>query len=637
MIESLLTKFSDRFISKWLILVFDVFIVLFTYPVAVFIKNNFDILLMQHTSFGIEVALIIGLTYLLSFLFNDSYKGVIRQTGLRDAFLIFKASTFGFAALLLITYLLDSFKFIQVDISRNTLVLHYLLTLLSLLAVRFMIKSAYLNFKKSTNGLRRIRVLIFGSGAMGELTRQTLLKEVTKNYEVIAFLDDNPSKNGKLQDGIPVYKPELALKKEFIQSKRIHQLIIAVQNLSLERRKQLIEVGMELGLKVKVVPPAKSWIQGALTSKQIKNVRIEDLLEREPITLDSTNVNKELNGKVILITGAAGSIGSEILRQVIHYKPKKLIALDQAESALYDLSYEIKTTVEKLGVQIEYIVADITNEQRMNLLFSKYKPQIVFHAAAYKHVPLMEDHPYEAVRVNVFGTKLLADLSVEYAAHKFVMVSTDKAVNPTNVMGATKRIAEMYVQSLSQCSSCATLFVTTRFGNVLGSNGSVIPLFKKQIEAGGPITITHPEITRYFMTIPEACNLVLEAGAMGNGGEIFVFDMGESVKIVDLAKKMIKLSGLTLGKDIEIVFTGLRPGEKLYEELLADKENNLPTHHPKIMKAKNANVDFEMLTYQLKNLEEKLQSGDDFSLVGAIKQIVQEYKSNNSVYSKLDK
>lgn len=636
MIESLLAKFSDRFISKWLILIFDVFIVLFTYPLAVFIKNNFDFLLMQDGSLGLEAGILIGLSYLISFLYNNSYRGVIRQTGLRDAFLIVKATTFGFAFLLLLTYIIESFKILHITISRNTLVLHYLLTLLSLLAIRFMIKSAYLNLKKSANGLRRIRVIIFGSGAMGELTRQTLAKEVSKNYEVIAFLDDNPSKNGKLQDGIPVLKPELALNNEFVKSKRIHQLIIAVQNLSLERKKQLIEAGMELGLKVKVVPPAKSWIQGSLTSKQIKNVRIEDLLEREPITLDSTNVKKELNGKVILITGAAGSIGSEILRQVIHYKPLKIIALDQAESALYDLSFEIKNTVEQLGVQIEYIIADITNEQRMNLLYSRYKPQIVFHAAAYKHVPLMEEHPYEAVRVNVFGTKILADLSIEYSVNKFVMVSTDKAVNPTNVMGATKRIAEMYVQSLSQCASCTTHFITTRFGNVLGSNGSVIPLFKKQIEAGGPITITHPEITRYFMTIPEACNLVLEAGAMGNGGEIFVFDMGESVKIVDLAKKMIKLSGLTLGKDIEIVFTGLRPGEKLYEELLADKENNLPTHHHKIMKAKNAEIDYEMLTYQLKNLEEKMLCGDDFMLVGAIKQIVQEYKSNNSVFSKLD-
>ncbi|GCD79165.1 hypothetical protein JCM30197_04120 [Schleiferia thermophila] len=471
---------------------------------------------------------------------------------------------------------------------------------------------------------------------MGELTRQTLSKEVAKTYEVVAFLDDNPTKCGKVQDGIPVLKPDNVLNPDFIKSRRIHQLIIAVQNLSIERKKAIIEAGVELGLKVKVVPPAKNWIQGELTSKQIKNVRIEDLLERDPIKLDSTNVIKELRGRVILITGAAGSIGSEILRQVTHYKPKKIVAVDQAESALHEISLELHPYIQKLNVSVEFIIADIRDEGRVKNIFEKYKPEIVFHAAAYKHVPLMESNPYEAVKINIFGTKLIADFSVQYGVEKFVMISTDKAVNPTNVMGATKRVAEMYVQSLHQQGS-STQFITTRFGNVLGSNGSVVPLFKKQIEAGGPITITHPEITRYFMTIPEACNLVLEAGAMGNGGEIFVFDMGESVKIVDLAKKMIKLSGLTLGKDIEIVFTGLRPGEKLYEELLADKENNLPTHHPKILKAKNAGVDSELLGYQLKILEQKLEDHEDFSLVAVLKQIVEEYRSNNSVFAKLDK
>ena len=636
MIEQFVQRFSDRFISKWLILGFDLFVVLSIFPLAVFIKNNFQFTVTDFRLLSLGNFLYIGIVYLVSFIYTSSYKGVIRHTGLKDAFVIFKATSIAFIAMIFLSYVVDSSKFIQLEISRNTIVLHYLLTLLTLLASRFMIKTAYLNFTKNTNSIRRMRVLIFGSGAMGELTRQTLLKEVTKIYEIVGFLDDNPSKWGKYQDGVQVFKPEAILKKDIIQSKRIHQLIIAVQNISIERKKQLIELGMELGLKVKVVPPAKTWIQGELTSKQIKNVRIEDLLEREPIKLDSTNVSKELKGKIILVTGAAGSIGSEIFRQVIHYKPKKLIAVDQAESALHDLSIELGEKVKKFNVDIEFIVADITNEFRMQSIFERFSPEIVFHAAAYKHVPLMEEHPYEAVKVNVFGTKTLADLSIEYGVEKFVMVSTDKAVNPTNVMGATKRVAEMYVQSLSSLSG-ETHFITTRFGNVLGSNGSVIPLFKRQIESGGPLTITHPEITRYFMTIPEACNLVLEAGAMGCGGEIFIFDMGESVKIVDLAMKMVKLSGLTIGKDIEIIFTGLRPGEKLYEELLADDENNLPTHHPKIMKAKTMNVDYELLMYQLNILEEKLNSNDDFSVVSVIKQIVQEYRSNNSVFSKLDK
>ncbi len=636
MIERFVQRYSDRFISKWFILGFDLFAVLTIFPLAVFIKNNFQFTASDLELLDIKKIFLVGSVYLLSFLYTSSYKGVIRHTGLRDAFVIFKATSLALIALIFLSYIVDAYNLIYPNISRNIIVLHYLLTLLVLLASRFMIKSIYLNLTKNNNSVRRIRVLIFGSGAMGELTRQTLSKEVTKTYDIVGFLDDNPSKSGKFQDGLPVFRPEAVLKKDFIQLKRIHQLIIAVQNISIERKKQLIELGMDLGLKVKVVPPAKTWIQGELTSKQIKNVRIEDLLEREPIKLDSTNVTKELKGKVILVTGAAGSIGSEILRQVIHYKPKKLVALDQAESALHDLSIEVGDKIRQFNVDIEFSVADITNESRIQSIFERFNPEIVFHAAAYKHVPLMEEHPYEAVKVNVFGTKILADLSIEFGVEKFVMVSTDKAVNPTNVMGATKRVAEMYVQSLSSFSG-ATHFITTRFGNVLGSNGSVIPLFKKQMESGGPLTITHPEITRYFMTIPEACNLVLEAGAMGSGGEIFIFDMGESVKIVDLAKKMIKLSGLTLGKDIEIVYTGLRPGEKLYEELLANEENNLPTHHPKIMKAKNVEVDHELLTYQLKVLEEKLNIHDDFALVAAVKQIVQEYKSNNSVFSKLDK
>jgi FlaA1/EpsC-like NDP-sugar epimerase len=636
MIELILQRFSDKFISKRLILIFDLLIVLLTYPFAYIVRNNFDLQNFDLNHFSLSRFLFLLSVYLISFLYTQSYKGVIRQTGLKDAFSIFKAATIAVLGLILLSFILDSYSQNHLSFSRNTLVIHYLITLLCLLSIRFLIKSVYLSFTKSGSGIRRIRVIIFGSGAMGELTRQTLSKEVAKTYEVVAFLDDNPTKCGKVQDGIPVLKPDNVLNPDFIKSRRIHQLIIAVQNLSIERKKAIIEAGVELGLKVKVVPPAKNWIQGELTSKQIKNVRIEDLLERDPIKLDSTNVIKELRGRVILVTGAAGSIGSEILRQVTHYKPKKIVAVDQAESALHEISLELHPYIQKLNVSVEFIIADIRDEGRVKNIFEKYKPEIVFHAAAYKHVPLMESNPYEAVKINIFGTKLIADFSVQYGVEKFVMISTDKAVNPTNVMGATKRVAEMYVQSLHQQGS-STQFITTRFGNVLGSNGSVVPLFKKQIEAGGPITITHPEITRYFMTIPEACNLVLEAGAMGNGGEIFVFDMGESVKIVDLAKKMIKLSGLTLGKDIEIVFTGLRPGEKLYEELLADKEKNLPTHHPKILKAKNAGVDSELLGYQLKILEQKLEDHEDFSLVAVLKQIVEEYRSNNSVFAKLDK
>jgi FlaA1/EpsC-like NDP-sugar epimerase len=337
-----------------------------------------------------------------------------------------------------------------------------------------------------------------------------------------------------------------------------------------------------------------------------------------------------------MVTGAAGSIGSELARQLINYLPSKLILLDQSETGIYDLEFELKDKLPQ-NVQLVYIVASVTDRNRLAVIFKKHKPNIVFHAAAYKHVPLMENNPYEAIKVNVLGTRMMADLSVDNEVQKFVMVSTDKAVNPTNVMGATKRLAEMYTQSMNQLEGVKTQFISTRFGNVLGSNGSVIPLFKKQIEKGGPVTVTHPEITRYFMTIPEACELVLEAAMMGNGGEVFVFDMGEPVKIVDLAKKMITLSGYQVDKDIKLHFSGLRPGEKLYEELLNNNENTLPTYHPKILIAKVNTPSFAYMEVQLNDIQTILEYGHNTHLVAKIKEIIPEYLSNNSVYEKLDK
>ncbi|HSY76670.1 MAG TPA: nucleoside-diphosphate sugar epimerase/dehydratase, partial [Bacteroidia bacterium] len=371
---------------------------------------------------------------------------------------------------------------------------------------------------------------------------------------------------------------------------------------------------------------------GELSFKQIKRVRIEDLLERDPIILDKEKINAQIHGKIVLITGAAGSIGSEIVKQIIPFRPKKLVLIDQAESALYDLELEVK---DLSSMTYRSYVADICNAERMEHIFQTDKPEIVFHAAAYKHVPVMEENPSEAIWVNVNGSKILADISIKHGVEKFVMVSTDKAVNPTSVMGASKRIGEIYVQALNKRGK--TRFVTTRFGNVLGSNGSVIPRFKQQIEKGGPITITDPEITRYFMTIPEACQLVLEAGTIGQGGEIFVFDMGKSVKIVDLAIRMIQLSGLTLGKDIKIVFTGLRPGEKLFEELLHNNENSLPTHHPQILVAKVKEYDYNTIARQIDELITLSTGQNDMAIVQKMKDIVPEFLSNNSVFEKLDK
>jgi FlaA1/EpsC-like NDP-sugar epimerase len=410
-------------------------------------------------------------------------------------------------------------------------------------------------------------------------------------------------------------------------------LILAVPELKPENKRILIDACLEKGIKIMNVPPVRRWLNGELSFKQIKKVNVSDLLERDIIDIHRETIRKELMGKRVLVTGAAGSIGSEIVRQILPFQPAQLILLDQAESPLYELERELVDVYQYAGFEV--VVGDIRNKARMLNVFTTFRPEYVFHAAAYKHVPLMESNPSEALLTNVKGTKILADLSVEFNASKFVMVSTDKAVKPTNVMGASKRIAEIYVQALNRISS--TKFITTRFGNVLGSNGSVIPILTKQIERGGPVTVTHPEITRYFMTIEEACLLVLEAGAYGEGGEILLFDMGKSVRIKDLVEKMIKLSGLTLGKDISIVYTGLRPGEKLYEELLNDQENTVKTHHSRIMKALVQEFDFKEVSDQVSEMIPYFEAQDNKQIVARMKRLVPEYKSQNSEFEALDR
>ena len=463
------------------------------------------------------------------------------------------------------------------------------------------------------------------------ITYGALNRDTKNNYEVLGFIDDDLHKINKKIDRIKIFSLD-KVTHDFIEKNNIDEIIISIQNIKPSRLLEITDYFTPFDVEVKIVPPLSTWIGGDLQANQIRDIKIEDLLDRLPILINNPILQRDLNAKIILVTGAAGSIGSEISRQLCQYNHKFLILVDQAESALYELQQEL---IQK-GVQnFIAIVADVRDNQRMNLLFQEYLPQNVFHAAAYKHVPLMEESPCEAVKVNVKGTKIIADLSLKYNVERFVMVSTDKAVNPTNVMGATKRVAEMYIGCLSD-KSTSTKFTITRFGNVLGSNGSVIPLFKKQIENGGPLTVTHKDITRYFMTIPEACRLVLEAGTMGDGGEIYIFDMGKSVKIFDVAKKMIYLSGLKYPEDIDIKISGLRPGEKLYEELLATGENTIPTYHNKIMIARTQEFDKSNTILLIEKLCLENQKIENQKTVSLIKELVPEYISNNSVYEKLD-
>ncbi len=565
----------------------------------------------------------------VSFYFGKTYSGIIRYTSTQDAKRIFYVITLGSLFMLALVpiryYYFDHSFFLPLSI----IFVDYLASIFLLVSMRMLVKLLYVETQKSRGATKNI--IIYGAGEMGLITKRTLERDTNIIYNVIGFIDENPKLRNKLLERTPI-KPQSYIEK-WAKKNKIDNVIIAIKSPKPENTRKLINTCLSLDIEVLSVPPIENWINGQFTSTQIKKIRIEDLLGREEIELNTENISNQIDNKTILITGAAGSIGSEMARQLLNFNPKELILLDQSESPLYELEIELKNY--NTSILKTVVIADVSNVNRMDNVFKTFKPDIVFHAAAYKHVPLMENNPSEAIKVNVNGSKILADLSNEYNVEKFVMISTDKAVNPTNVMGASKRIAEIYIQSLNKHSE--TQYITTRFGNVLGSNGSVIPLFKKQIENGGPLTVTHKDVTRYFMTIPEACQLVLEAGSMGKGGEIFVFDMGESVKIIDLAKKMIKLSGLEEGVDIDIKITGLRPGEKLYEELLNQEESTLPTHHKKIMVGKVKSYDYYKVKAQIKTLVKQYESQDNFAIVKQMKNIVPEFISNNSIFSSLDK
>ncbi|EDP69730.1 putative capsular polysaccharide biosynthesis protein [Flavobacteriales bacterium ALC-1] len=628
MLIRFLHNISKKYASKWLVLLFDICIIIATFFLAYLIRYNFKIefdfsLLIEQIPYVIVAAIV-------SFIAVGSYKSVVRFTGFKDIVNIIIGANILATILICSTFLSRKVSSAEslFNISGSIIYIHLLLNILFLIGAKLFIKSMY-NY--ITNDIKIItNVLVFGAGNSGMLTYDAISNDTKSNLNIVGFIDDDIRKKGKKINLLRVYNIE-EINEKFIAKHNIEEVIISIQNIDPTRLLQITGNLFSLGLKVKIVPPVQSWIDGDLSAGQIKEVKIEDLLGRDPINIKNPDLEDQYDNKVILITGAAGSIGSEICRKVSLYNYKKLILIDNAESALYDLQQEFR----QLGLNnIEAIVADVRNKTRIDQIFNQNKPKVVFHAAAYKHVPLMENNPFEAVSVNIGGTKNVADIAVKHSIDKFVLISTDKAVNPTNVMGATKRIAELYVSCLK--GKGHTRFITTRFGNVLGSNGSVIPLFKKQIEKGGPLTVTHKDITRYFMTIPEACQLVLEAAAMGNGGEIFVFDMGEPIKIFNLAKNMIILSGLRYPEDIDISITGLRPGEKIYEELLADGENTKKTYHEKIMIAKSRRVNIDETEKHINKLTSINSLTQPLEIVASIKSLIPEYISNNSTYEVLD-
>lgn len=616
---------------RWVIILMDLFLSFIALAFAYLIR--FDLkadkaLIEKEWAILSKSILLYFLIKLVVFYFFKIHKGLVRYTSTEDIRRIFIAV----ATSSVLYFIFGIIRFNYFDGSylfpTSVLIMEFLACFFLMVGSRFIVKLLYLESIKSTEDVEQI--LIYGAGISGLITKRTIEKDARLNYKIIGFIDDNKKMDGTRLEGIGIYhssKLEALIKEEGVTT-----VIIAIQKPNENNRKAIVETCLALNVKMQKVPSAKSWINGEFSTKQIAKINIEDLLGRKPIVLDEQKIAAELNNKTVLVTGAAGSIGSGMVRQIANYHPKKVILLDQAESPMYDFQHELLSS--GLDLNFEVVIGDIRSFERMDRLFDCFKPDYVFHAAAYKHVPLMESNPSEAVLTNVKGTKNLVDLSLKHGVQKFVMISTDKAVNPTNVMGASKRIAEIYAQAANEQGK--TKFVTTRFGNVLGSNGSVIPLFQRQIEQGGPITVTDERVTRFFMTIPEACQLVLEAGTMGEGGEIFVFDMGESVKIIDLAKKMIQLSGLELGKDIEIKVTGLRPGEKLYEELLAEEENTIPTHHPQILKAKIRHEDETQIT-EIENLIQLFERQQNDQIVWKMKQIVPEFISNNSDFEKLDK
>lgn len=634
-------------VSRWIIFTIDIFLCIIALVLAKILKNNFIITDINEIALykSIVISILVN-----TFVFYQikTFAGIVRYTSAQDSFRIL----FSVVTASLVLFFTNALFVVSGSgpfIGNATIIIYSLFSFLFLITYRIVVKYFFMYLKNSK--LDKIRIIIYGAGEAGVATKRTFDHDAKVNKTIIAFVDDDLRKVGKTIDGVRIL--DASDLENLIIKHEVDEIIFASYTIPSDRKNQVVDVCLAHDVQILNIPSPDVWAKGHVTTAQIQNLNIEDLLNRKAIEIDIDGIQSQLKNKRILITGAAGSIGSEIVRQLLKFETGLIILCDQSETALHNIYLELEES--HANTNFHAFIGDVKDEKRMEFLFETYKPHYVYHAAAYKHVPLMEDNPAEAIKTNVMGTKMIADKSVKHGVQKFVMISTDKAVNPTNVMGASKRIAEIYVQSLNNSLHNTdhifsnglsyindlnvkpiTKFITTRFGNVLGSNGSVIPRFKQQIEKGGPVTVTHPEITRYFMTIPEACRLVLEAGCMGKGGEIFVFDMGKSVKIVELAKKMIRLAGLIPNEEIKITFSGLRPGEKLFEELLNDNENTMPTHHEKIMIGQVREYDFKDVQLQLVKLFNYAVTDHTTKVVQQMKVIVPEFKSKNSIFEELD-
>lgn len=622
---------SAKVLPIWTILLIDVLIIVVSSLLAYALRYDFRSIFLESSTIDKTIVwtVIVNLVFFRVF---RTYSNVLRFSSFIDIMRIFVSLTVSYALLMISSVLLASYLDIRLA-PVSVLFMAYIISFAIMSCSRIVVKMFYelLNF----DGSHSANVFIYGAKEAGVNIAKALRVNLRNHYRLRGFIADEPELINKVMMGVKVFPNDESL-IDVLNDRDVHTIIISPAKMEELKKSDMADRLLAHNIKLMTAPPLSEWSGQTLNRTQLKEIQIEDLLQRDPIEIDIHKVASHLEGKRVMITGAAGSIGSEIMRQVASFNPYKLILVDQAETPLHDICLELQDRWR--DIDAETIIADISNATRMEDIFKEYQPQYIFHAAAYKHVPMMEDNVSESIQINVFGTRTLADLAVKYGAEKFVMISTDKAVNPTNVMGCSKRICEIYVQSLAkklqEKGGHVTQFITTRFGNVLGSNGSVILRFRDQIQRGGPVTVTHPEIIRYFMTIPEACRLVLEAGSMGNGGEIYIFDMGKPVKIVDLAKRMISLSGRT---DVKIEFTGLRHGEKLYEELLNVKELTKPTYHEKIMIATVREYDYDEVKQRIQKLIEVSYTYDQMQIVAAMKDIVPEFISKNSCFEALDK